>query len=590
MKQRNRPGQGNARYNARSDASQAKAEQLHAALTYCCEQGCGAVKALKDNKWPLLSKAALGRSLCKLRQEQVHGQVDLHKFAVTACTASNRILTAEEEDYLVQYCVACHDQNVACTKQDLERVTLKLLQLRRGLRSKFRGSRKYVALSRAATQALQKGRLSDEFFDRFYALHRDALKRVVPVQAEAERVRQATEENIHEHFYAPHGLVSELLACSILDPETLTIADPSRLINIDELPQFVDYHTETGGGKVLRYASRTGKKTATVATAANRESITVHMTIGLDGFLYGLVILLARSQFTASMIPDEMEVFTEKIDEEAKFSTYGMVALTERGMQTGQTLLESMRQLDSELSARGVKRPVVIMSDQHASRFDADVLEFCAEHSMRLWLEKPQTSNLFQELEQIEGQFHTRYRREAKQAKEAIARGQKNSTGAKVQGCTINLGLHDFLEVMTSVWPRWSTPIARKLAWRAAGITASGLLNRTTFRLHEQPQICSDEPQTPEPQHQYEKEQYNATPSPIDPTRREEEYYREKALAWQRAHQARPRVPLREMMPFDIPDGNIHVPKRRCLRLDTDKSESATMKSQQGTHAKQKTN
>eukprot|EP00958_Prasinococcus_capsulatus_P020250 scaffold2593_cov269-Prasinococcus_capsulatus_cf.AAC.1 len=158
MKQRNRPGQGVARHNARSDASQAKAEQLHAALTYCREQGCGAVKALKDNRWPLLSKTTLGRSLHKLRQEQVQGHVDLHKFAVAACTASNRILTTEEEDYLVRHCVACNDQNVACTNQDLERETLKLLQLRRRLRRKFRGRRKYMALSTAATQALQKGR------------------------------------------------------------------------------------------------------------------------------------------------------------------------------------------------------------------------------------------------------------------------------------------------------------------------------------------------------------------------------------------------------------------------------------------------
>eukprot|EP00957_Ditylum_brightwellii_P015459 1163423-Ditylum_brightwellii.AAC.1 len=100
-------------------------------------------------------------------------------------------------------------------------------------------------------------------------------------------------------------------------------------------------------------------------------------------------------------------------------------------MQTGESLLESMRQLDSELSARGVVRPVVIMSDQHASRFDVEVLEFCAEHNMRLWLEKPHTSNLFQALDQINRQFHTCYRREAKELKEGIATFRRNSTGAQ---------------------------------------------------------------------------------------------------------------------------------------------------------------
>eukprot|EP00957_Ditylum_brightwellii_P134713 10270189-Ditylum_brightwellii.AAC.1 len=147
--------------------------------------------------------------------------------------------------------------------------------------------------------------------------------------------------------------------------------------------------------------------------------------------------------------------------------------------------------------------------------------------------------------------------------------------------------------VISSVWFKWSTACDRIRAWRAVGITASGmrpdLLDRTTFRLHEQPQICTDEPQTPRPQHQYntrgkveqifvgteEKEQYFGTPSPIDTRRRSPQYLLRQGLAWQRAHQTRPLVPLSEMNACRVPSAEIQVRKHPRIKLYTDGS--ATM-------------
>eukprot|EP00958_Prasinococcus_capsulatus_P030097 scaffold7919_cov2057-Prasinococcus_capsulatus_cf.AAC.1 len=125
--------------------------------------------------------------------------------------------------------------------------------------------------------------------------------------------------------------------------------------------------------------------------------------------------------------------------------------------------------------------------------------------------------------------------------------------------------------VISSVWFKWSNPCDRIRAWRAVGITASGLrpdiVDRSTFCLHEQPQICTDEPQTPRPQHQYstrakvakkyvdseEKERRHATPSPMDRTSRSLRYYREKAEAWERAYKTRPRIQLEEMGACTVP-------------------------------------
>jgi hypothetical protein len=125
----------------------------------------------------------------------------------------------------------------------------------------------------------------------------------------------------------------------------------------------------------------------------NRECNTVDMTWGLCGFQYGLHLLVARKAFTeslvancvdhqfdfaslSSLIPteswtqavDSFELFNEEIFEHFMYSTYGLVSLNEHGVQTAETCLNAYIMLDRELTARKIPRPVVMLTDNHASR------------------------------------------------------------------------------------------------------------------------------------------------------------------------------------------------------------------------------
>ena len=79
-----------------------------------------------------------------------------------------------------------------------------------------------------------------------------------------------------------------------MDPETGDIADPRRVLNRDELPQFIDYGTNKGNAKP-KVAGSSSNRPPVQPNSSNRTSSTVDMTIGLDGFQYGLHALVERA-------------------------------------------------------------------------------------------------------------------------------------------------------------------------------------------------------------------------------------------------------------------------------------------------------
>lgn len=76
------------------------------------------------------------------------------------------------------------------------------------------------------------------------------------------------------------------------------------------------------------------------------------------------------------------ETFDFKIHELEGYSTYALLSVCECGSQTGATLLERYKMLDQELTARGVPRPVVELTDNHASRYDEAVMAYCEERQL----------------------------------------------------------------------------------------------------------------------------------------------------------------------------------------------------------------
>lgn len=52
------------------------------------------------------------------------------------------------------------------------------------------------------------------------------------------------------------------------------------------------------------------------------------MIWGLDGFAWGANLIVARETITEDMLPEKCEIFTDRIIDEMKISTYGVIHLT----------------------------------------------------------------------------------------------------------------------------------------------------------------------------------------------------------------------------------------------------------------------
>lgn len=132
---------------------------------------------------------------------------------------------------------------------------------------------------------------------------------------DSARAAVANEETLEEHFNGIWGLREELVDAGIMDARDGTIADPRRVLNRDETPQFIDYNDNKGNAKTKRAA---GKNHPALSTSpSNRECVTVDITIGLDGFMYGVQFICARKTLTDRIITERLgEYFTGRIYEE----------------------------------------------------------------------------------------------------------------------------------------------------------------------------------------------------------------------------------------------------------------------------------
>ena len=59
------------------------------------------------------------------------------------------------------------------------------------------------------------------------------------------------------------------------------------------------------------------------------------------------------------------------------YSSFGLLSTNECGVQTEATCLQAYMMLDRELTQRNIPRPVVMLTDNHASRKGESVLDFC---------------------------------------------------------------------------------------------------------------------------------------------------------------------------------------------------------------------
>mmetsp|Transcript_50883 Transcript_50883/g.108690 ORF Transcript_50883/g.108690 Transcript_50883/m.108690 type:complete len:213 (-) Transcript_50883:171-809(-) len=168
-------------------------------------------------------------------------------------------------------------------------------------------------------------------------------------------------------------------------------------------------------------------------------------------------------------------------------------------MQTQATFMQYLEQLsrettqhsDAAVAAGGepILRPVVLLLDNHASRFSEEVLKAasgqCSRLGIRLFTEEVNTSGFLQSLDQYNSQFHRRYNQAHDVYREAYkARTKKECTSfgipeyVKVLGGDATLGL-------PGMRFSWANPFDIVTAWRkvdiAGNVLAPELIDRAEF-------------------------------------------------------------------------------------------------------------
>ena len=93
------------------------------------------------------------------------------------------------------------------------------------------------------------------------------------------------------------------------------------------------------------------------------------------------------------------------------------ISTTPNGVSTHQSLLDAYKKVEQYLTENNIKRPVVIISDGHSSRSDADILRFLYDYLMRLFLLPSDSTSTTQKHDHQNNQnIHKEYR----QAKEEL--------------------------------------------------------------------------------------------------------------------------------------------------------------------------
>eukprot|EP00854_Cymbomonas_tetramitiformis_P009841 gene9842-11656_t len=268
------------------------------------------------------------------------------------------------------------------------------------------------------------------------------------------------------------------------------------VLNRDESPQFVDFNT-LRGNNIRRLVASSGES-AVLPKQENRECVSIDVTMSLDGFMFGPHIIIARECLTESCAPDEVAVFDDCINEKLKYSTHSLISNNQCGVQTGPTLLQRSHLLDRELAARGTVRPVVEMTDNHDSRYDDDMMQFCEEKQIIKWSEKANTSGIFQALDQVNHQLHSEYNKGVREFKKLRKTQLAMRYHRKVDESEVKVNATDFLRIFCDIWFTWSTVMDRKIAWRRVGIMqeciAPDEINREHFVVHAGPEVKDSVP------------------------------------------------------------------------------------------------
>ena len=83
-------------------------------------------------------------------------------------------------------------------------------------------------------------------------------------------------------------------------------------------------------------------------------------------------VIFGNVGITSLMVPNEAAAKVKHL----------LVTTSEHGVSDGHTLLAAFKKFDEYLKEKNIKRPVVLLSDGHSSRFDYHVMSFLQPRDM----------------------------------------------------------------------------------------------------------------------------------------------------------------------------------------------------------------
>ena len=174
--------------------------------------------------------------------------------------------------------------------------------------------------------------------------------------------------------------------------------DTTRIFNRDETPQFINYGVG-GTGPALSYCGR-GEECLKLIKE-NRDSVTIEPFIGIDGSIPMCHVIFATSGLTSHMIPKSaVEAIPNLI-----------LSATANGYQDQKSCLQSYKQFNNYLIKEKIKKPVVMLTDGHSSRFTLPVVKFCQSAEIYQFVSPPDTTAVTQVLDQVNSSLQLTERR-----------------------------------------------------------------------------------------------------------------------------------------------------------------------------------
>ena len=334
------------------------------------------------------------------------------------------------------------------SRPQLTKLILNVLSVRQLALREFHG-RKVTPLSPAAKCALSNGKLGKSFWKRWNSKHKSITQKKQG-NVSLNHALNCTREMAFQHL---DELADELIRNGIFtDAKKVGPSqwegkiDTSRVINHDETPQFINYGVD-GAAIGLVYVAK--GEPCNKLIKENRECVTIEPFVTLAGD-----ILMCHVIFKGKGLNSHMATATsaEKIDNL-------FISVTENGIQEGKSLHKTYKFLNQILEKKDVRKPVVILSDGHSSRFDFDIMTSLQEASMKLFISPPDTTGLTQLLDQINHSLHDGYRLE--------------KAASYCQFESINC--EGFLDILASIWNSWASKDTITKAAKRVGISESGI-------------------------------------------------------------------------------------------------------------------